>query len=137
MKNGLLTVIVPAYNEQDNISAISAKVKAALEPRASLRAFVCGRQLVRRHMAGDRGLRTDGAVRGLRFSWLGKEGAMFAGWPGARQCVALIDADTAPPEALGACTNSGNRARPTSWGKSSDAARVACVQGLRRFVFTA
>ena len=106
MKNGLLTVIVPAYNEQDNISAISAKVKAALEPEGIPYEllFVDDGSSDGTWQAIGEASRTDGAVRGLRFSRnFGKEGAMFAGLAEARgECVALIDADLQhPPEALG------------------------------------
>jgi len=105
MRDGLLTVIVPAYNEGDNIGAIAGAIKNALSPKdiPYELLFIDDGSSDSTWDEINAASRQDDAVRGVRFSRnFGKEGAMFAGLSEAKgECAALIDADLQhPPAAL-------------------------------------
>lgn len=100
-RNGLLSVIVPAMNEADNIPALLRVMTEALAgipyevilvddgSKDATWAVICAEA------------QTDRRVRGLRFSRnFGKEGAMFAGLAAAQgDCAVIIDADLQFPPA--------------------------------------
>ncbi len=105
MRDGMLSVVVPAFNEADNISAMKQAVCQTLEtahiPFELIIVDDGSRddtwQVICREAEGDV------RVRGFRFSRnFGKEGAMFAGLDQANgACMTVFDADLQfPPETL-------------------------------------
>ena len=105
MMEKLLTVILPAYNEEDNIHPAAETISGLLErehiPFELL--FVNDGSKDGTWTAIQRESALNGAVRGLRFSRnFGKESAIFAGLANARGgCVVVIDCDLQhPPEKI-------------------------------------
>lgn len=101
----LLTVILPAYNEEDNIHPAAETISGLLErehiPFELL--FVNDGSRDGTWTAIQRESALNGAVRGLRFSRnFGKESAIFAGLANARGgCAVVIDCDLQhPPEKI-------------------------------------
>lgn len=101
----LLTVILPAYNEEDNIhpaaEAIGAVLRDAAIPYELL--FVNDGSKDGTWDAIRREADRDSAVRGLRFSRnFGKEAAIFAGLANAKgDCAVVLDCDLQhPPEKI-------------------------------------
>ena len=101
----LLTVILPAYNEEDNIHPAAETISGLLErehiPFELL--FVNDGSKDGTWTAIQRESALNGAVRGLRFSRnFGKESAIFAGLANARGgCAVVIDCDLQqPPEKI-------------------------------------
>ena len=100
-----LTVILPAYNEEDNIHPAAETISGLLErehiPFELL--FVNDGSRDGTWTAIQRESALNGAVRGLRFSRnFGKESAIFAGLANARGgCAVVIDCDLQhPPEKI-------------------------------------
>ncbi len=100
----MLSVVIPAYNEQENIPA-------AAERLGEILSFCCDYELIfvdDGSRDGTWGIissfaQTNSNIRGLRFSRnFGKESAIFAGLKAARgDCVAVMDCDLQhPPELL-------------------------------------
>ena len=104
-RNGMLSVIAPAMNEQDNIARLCEAIKNVME----------GANIPYELIIVDDGSRDttwqivcdeaekDERVRGISFSRnFGKESAIFAGLSEARgACAAIIDSDLQfPPETL-------------------------------------
>ena len=105
MMEKLLTVILPAYNEEDNIHPAAETISGLLErehiPFELL--FVNDGSKDGTWTAIQRESALNGAVRGLRFSrHFGKESAIFAGLANARGgCAVVIDCDLQhPPEKI-------------------------------------
>ena len=105
MMEKLLTVILPAYNEEDNIHPAAETISGLLErehiPFELL--FVNDGSRDGTWTAIQRESALNGAVRGLRFSRnFGKESAIFAGLANARGgCAVVIDCDLQhPPEKI-------------------------------------
>lgn len=105
MMEKLLTVILPAYNEEDNIHPAAETISGLLErehiPFELL--FVNDGSKDGTWTAIQRESALNGAVRGLRFSRnFGKESAIFAGLANARGgCAVVIDCDLQhPPEKI-------------------------------------
>lgn len=105
MMEKLLTVILPAYNEEDNIHPAAETISGLLErehiPFELL--FVNDGSEDGTWTAIQRESALNGAVRGLRFSRnFGKESAIFAGLANARGgCAVVIDCDLQhPPEKI-------------------------------------
>lgn len=100
----MLSVIIPAFNEQENIAAASDTIGGILKAE----------DIPYEIVFVDDGSRDDtwseikraaqgGSVRGVKFSRnFGKEGAIFAGLAAARgECAVLIDCDLQhPPELI-------------------------------------
>ncbi len=102
---GMMSVVIPAYNEQDNVAALAERVRSALD----------GAQIPFELIFVDDGsadktwekiseeAKKDSRIRGLRFSRnFGKESAIFAGLRAAKgECCTVMDADLQhPPETL-------------------------------------
>ena len=102
-KNGLLTVVLPSYNEETSIPR-AAKTIGEILNRAQIRyelLFVDDGSKDRTWCEIERAAREDAGVRGVRFSRnFGKEAAIFAGLAQAKgACVAVMDCDLQhPPE---------------------------------------
>lgn len=100
---GLLSIVVPAMNEADNIPALLRAVSTALAPQKIPYEMI----LVDDGSADQTwqvicaAAAADGRVRGLKLSRnFGKEGAMFAGIEDARgDCCVISDADLQFPPA--------------------------------------
>lgn len=101
----MLSVIIPAYNEQENISAAAAAVSGILDGE-SIDFEIVFVDDGSKDGTWDRiksASQADERVRGVRFSRnFGKEGAIFAGLSSARgECAVLIDCDLQhPPELI-------------------------------------
>lgn len=104
-ETGMLSVIIPAYNEHENIANTAATVSAILDAEG------IGFEIVFADDGSKDGSwedicrlnEEDPRVRGLRFSRnFGKEGAIFAGLKAAEgDCAVLIDCDLQhPPELI-------------------------------------
>ena len=105
MMEKLLTVILPAYNEEDNIHPAAETISGLLEREHSPfeLLFVNDGSRDGTWTAIQRESALNGAVRGLRFSRnFGKESAIFAGLANARGgCAVVIDCDLQhPPEKI-------------------------------------
>ncbi len=105
MRNGTLSVIAPAMNEQDNIqnlcTAIREKMEGANIPYELIIVDDGSRDETWNLVCQE--AKKDSRVRGISFSRnFGKEGAIFAGLSEARgECAAIIDSDLQfPPETL-------------------------------------
>ena len=100
----MISVVIPAYNEQENIPAAAERLGGILAPLDDYELIFVDDgskdgtwELVKQ--LGE----TDEHIRGLHFSRnFGKEGAIFAGLKAADgDCVAVIDCDLQhPPELL-------------------------------------
>jgi glycosyltransferase involved in cell wall biosynthesis len=95
--NKLLSIIVPAMNEEENIGALTSAVRAEME-----KAGIPYELIIVDDGSRDgtwericRAAEEDARVRGISFSRnFGKEGAMFAGLDRARGgCAVIFDAD--------------------------------------------
>lgn len=101
----LLSIVVPAYNEQENIAAAAAEVKKHMQ-QASIpyeMIFVDDGSSDGTWQSIAEQAEQDSQIRGLRFSRnFGKEGAIFAGLKAARgDCVVVMDCDLQhPPETI-------------------------------------
>lgn len=101
----MLSVVIPAYNEEGLVQAAAVRVAAVLDGAAISCELIfvddgsgdaTWAEILRAHAADER-------VRGLRFSRnFGKEAAIFAGLAAARgDCCAVMDCDMQhPPEKL-------------------------------------
>lgn len=102
--DGLLSIVVPAMNEADNLPALLAAVAEALEPHSiSYELILVDDGSTDRTWAVIADAATqDARIRGLRLSRnFGKEGAMFAGLSAARgDCCVISDADLQFPPAV-------------------------------------
>lgn len=101
----MLSVIIPAYNEQENISAAVAAIGGILDGEGIGFELVFVDDGSRDGTWNEikRASEADSRVRGVRFSRnFGKEGAIFAGLAAARgECAVLIDCDLQhPPELI-------------------------------------
>lgn len=101
----MLSVIIPAYNEQENISAAAAAVSGILDGEGIdfEIVFVDDGSKDGTWERIKSASQADERVRGVRFSRnFGKEGAIFAGLSSARgECAVLIDCDLQhPPELI-------------------------------------
>ena len=105
MRNGTLSVIAPAMNEQDNISRLCAAIKEVMEAASIPYELIIvddgSRDSTWRLVCEE--AQKDLRVRGISFSRnFGKESAIFAGLSEARgDCAAIIDSDLQfPPQTL-------------------------------------
>lgn len=100
----MLSVVIPAYNEQDNITAAAEKLSEILTPVTEYELiFVDDGSKDNTWKLISELSQNDSHIRGLRFSRnFGKEGAVFAGLKAAAgDCTAVIDCDLQhPPELL-------------------------------------
>lgn len=100
----MISVVIPAFNEQENIPAAAERLGSILAPLSDYELIFVDDgskdgtwELIKQ--LGE----TDEHIRGLHFSRnFGKEGAVFAGLKAADgDCVAVIDCDLQhPPELL-------------------------------------
>ena len=103
--NGLLSVIIPAYNEEEMISRTSETISGVLE-QADISyelLFVNDGSKDRSWQGIQDEVKKNKNIRGLNFSRnFGKESAMFAGLSEAiGECVVVIDCDLQhPPEKI-------------------------------------
>ena len=103
--NGLLSVIIPAYNEEEMISRTAETISGVLE-QADISyelLFVNDGSKDRRWQCIQDEVKKNKNIRGLNFSRnFGKESAMFAGLSEAiGECVVVIDCDLQhPPEKI-------------------------------------
>ena len=101
----LLSIVVPAYNEQENIAAAAAEVKKHMQ-QASIpyeMIFVDDGSSDGTWQSIAEQAEQNSQIRGLRFSRnFGKEGAIFAGLKEARgDCMVVMDCDLQhPPETI-------------------------------------
>jgi len=100
-----MSVIIPAYNEQDNVAALAEAVRTSLAdaniPFELI--FVDDGSSDQTWAAISAEAKADSRIRGLRFSRnFGKESAIFAGLRAAKgDCCVVMDADLQhPPETL-------------------------------------
>lgn len=100
----MISVIIPAYNEQENIPVAAERLGGILAPLSEYELIFVddgskdGTWALIKQLS-----ETDEHIRGLHFSRnFGKEGAIFAGLKAAEgDCVAVIDCDLQhPPELL-------------------------------------
>lgn len=95
--NKLLSIIVPAMNEEENIGVLAASVKAAMESENIPYELIIVDDGSRDGTWDEicKQAQADSRVRGISFSRnFGKEGAMFAGLKHARGgCAVILDAD--------------------------------------------
>lgn len=100
----MISVVIPAYNEQENIPVAAERLGGILAPLSDYELIFVddgskdGTWALIKQLS-----ETDGHIRGLHFSRnFGKEGAIFAGLKAADgDCVAVIDCDLQhPPELL-------------------------------------
>ncbi|WP_392391662.1 glycosyltransferase family 2 protein [Zongyangia hominis] len=101
----MLSLVVPAFNEQENVAAAAAAVKERMKAAgiAYELIFVDDGSSDGTWGCIQEEADKDPAVRGLRFSRnFGKEGAIFAGLRAAKgDCVAVMDCDLQhPPETV-------------------------------------
>ncbi|MBR4305689.1 MAG: glycosyltransferase family 2 protein, partial [Ruminiclostridium sp.] len=100
----MLSVVIPAFNEQDNIPVAAKTIGEILSPITEYELiFVDDGSKDNSWNVLKELSEKDSAVKGLRFSRnFGKEGAIFAGLLAAQgDCVAVIDCDLQhPPELL-------------------------------------
>lgn len=100
----MLSVIIPSFNEQDNIPASAKALSEVLSPITEYELiFVDDGSKDNSWRVISELAKADKAIRGLRFSRnFGKEGAIFAGLKAAcGDCAAVIDCDLQhPPELL-------------------------------------
>lgn len=100
----MLSVVIPAFNEQDNIPVAAKTIGEILSPLTEYELiFVDDGSKDNSWNVLKELSEKDSAVKGLRFSRnFGKEGAIFAGLLAAQgDCVAVIDCDLQhPPELL-------------------------------------
>lgn len=100
----MLSVVIPAFNEQDNIPVAAKTIGEILSPITDYELiFVDDGSKDNSWNVLKELSEKDSAVKGLRFSRnFGKEGAIFAGLLAAQgDCVAVIDCDLQhPPELL-------------------------------------
>lgn len=96
-KNKLLSIIVPAMNEEENIGALTAAVRAEMESNGIPYELIIvddgSRDKTWEAVCSEAA--SDSRVSGISFSRnFGKEGAMFAGLKQARGgCAVVFDAD--------------------------------------------
>ena len=100
----MLSVVIPAYNEQENIPLTAQRLGEILSPVTEFELIFVddGSRDNTWNIISDLS-QSNPAVRGLRFSRnFGKEGAIFAGLKAAKgDAVAVIDCDLQhPPELL-------------------------------------
>ena len=100
----MISVVIPAYNEQENIPVAAERLGGILAPLSEYELIFVddgskdGTWALIKQLS-----ETDEHIRGLHFSRnFGKEGAIFAGLKAAEgDCVAVIDCDLQhPPELL-------------------------------------
>lgn len=100
----MISVVIPAYNEQENIPVAAERLGGILAPLSEYELIFVddgskdGTWSLIKQLS-----ETDEHIRGLHFSRnFGKEGAIFAGLKAADgECVAVIDCDLQhPPELL-------------------------------------
>lgn len=100
----MLSVIIPAFNEQENITAASDTIGGILRAENIPYEIVFVDDGSKDDTWGEIKRATQsGCVRGVKFSRnFGKEGAIFAGLAAARgECAVLIDCDLQhPPELI-------------------------------------
>lgn len=102
--NKLLSIIVPAMNEEENIAALTASVKDAMESNGIAYELIIIDDGSRDGTWDEicREAQADSRVRGISFSRnFGKEGAMFAGLKHAcGGCAVILDADLQFPPSV-------------------------------------
>ena len=101
----LLSVIIPSYNEDENISRTAATLSAILEGEGIPHelVFVDDGSLDGTYARIRQAAEANPHIRGLRFSRnFGKEASIFAGLKAARgACCVVIDCDLQhPPEVI-------------------------------------
>ena len=101
----MLSVIIPAFNEEENIPLLTERIRAVLTENAIdyELVFVDDGSRDKTYLRIREQAVQDPRVRGLSFSRnFGKEPAIFAGLKAARgDCMAVIDSDLQqPPETL-------------------------------------
>lgn len=100
----MLSVVIPAYNEQENIPVTTERMREILSPVTEYELiFVDDGSRDNTWKIIKELSEKDASVKGLHFSRnFGKEGAIFAGLKAASgDCVAVIDCDLQhPPELL-------------------------------------
>lgn len=100
----MLSVVIPAFNEQDNIPVTAERMREILSPITEYElVFVDDGSKDNTWQIIKELSEKDTSVKGLHFSRnFGKEGAIFAGLKAAGgDCVAVIDCDLQhPPELL-------------------------------------
>ena len=101
----MLSIVVPAYNEAENIAPVAARLREVLE-KADIPyeiVFVDDGSKDETFLNIQAAAKLDRRVSGVRFSRnFGKEAAIFAGLSQAKgDCCAVLDSDLQhPPEAL-------------------------------------
>ncbi|MDR1754760.1 MAG: glycosyltransferase family 2 protein [Eubacterium sp.] len=99
----MLSVIIPAFNEEDNVLNVAGRIKEVLnDNKISFEIIFIDDGSADGTWAVINGLK-DKNIRGIRFSRnFGKEGAIFAGLGAAKgNCVLVIDCDLQhPPELI-------------------------------------
>jgi dolichol-phosphate mannosyltransferase len=102
-RNDMLSVIIPAFNEEDNVLNVAGRIKEVLnDNKISFEIIFIDDGSADGTWAVINGLK-DKNIRGIRFSRnFGKEGAIFAGLGAAKgNCVLVIDCDLQhPPELI-------------------------------------
>ena len=105
MKNKTLSIVIPAFNEEENIentaSVVGAIMRDALIPYELV--FVSDGSKDRTFSKVLSLAKTDGRIRGLEFSRnFGKEAAIFAGLSAIRGgCAVVMDCDLQhPPQTI-------------------------------------
>lgn len=101
----MLSVVIPAYNEQETVAMAAAEISRCLSAESIDHEliFVDDGSKDRTWERIEAAAQEHGCVRGVRFSRnFGKEAAIFAGLQHAKgECVACIDCDLQhPPEKL-------------------------------------
>ena len=105
LKNGLLTVVLPSYNEEASVPRAAQAITALLS-EAEIRhelLFVDDGSRDRTWVAIGEAAKQNPRIRGVRFSRnFGKEAAIFAGLAQAKgECVVVMDCDLQhPPEKI-------------------------------------
>jgi dolichol-phosphate mannosyltransferase len=101
----LLSIIIPSYNEEDNIARTAARLREILtEAKIAYElVFISDGSRDRTFEEIEKAAKLDGNVKGYEFSRnFGKEAAIFAGLKCAKgNCVVVIDCDLQhPPEKI-------------------------------------
>lgn len=101
MQNALLSIVIPAYNEEENIPKIAQAIRSVLE-EAAIRyevVFVSDGSKDGTFSQILRLAKEDSTIRGIEFSRnFGKEAAIFAGLERAKGgCTVVMDCDLQHP----------------------------------------